>query len=84
MILFSLILLLLVGVNALCVGAEFAVVAVQRSQIAFLARAGNEPSEIAPAHERPEHELDPYVASATRRRGARGGAQRPALTLSGA
>jgi putative hemolysin len=41
MTLAGLILILLVAVNALCVAAEFSAVAVQKSQIAPLARAGN-------------------------------------------
>ena len=38
----GLVLLVLIGVNALCVAAEFAIVAAHRSQIALLAQAGNQ------------------------------------------
>ena len=63
MLLPPLILLLLIAVNALCVGAEFAMVAVQRSQIAFLARAGNQrAARLLPVLE-DGVQLDRYVAA---------------------
>lgn len=63
MILPGMILLLLVAVNALCVAAEFSAVAVQKSQIAPLARAGNARAAGLLAVLADGAELDRYIAA---------------------
>jgi putative hemolysin len=59
----GLILILLVAVNALCVAAEFSAVAVQKSQIAPLARAGNSRAAGLLAILGDGAELDRYIAA---------------------